>query len=167
MMLDIKKYYLYCMGEGYLDKRRYSEDAAHEKMLNRVLQDNLDQTFRASQRAPLSQAREPQAFWLNLFPQPSWLQRAVLVVLKPVQVVIVFIRNLFQPPQPRPGEQPFKGAVLEKMMSQIFAFFFGNKKDKVDEKEKEKRFLEDFNDPEIWGKRVVESSNGSGFGGQR
>jgi hypothetical protein len=171
-VIDIKKYYLFCMGEGYLDKRRYSEDLGHEKQLQRVVQDNQDQTLRqALQLRSARLAGGDIPLQQPLFPQPTGLQQTLLTVLRPVQVVVANLRALMDAMMQRlaQGNQAApKGNVLEKLMSQMFVFFFGTKKSQLDEKEKEKREAQDFADSDIFGKRVVEGANGSGFSsGQR
>jgi hypothetical protein len=169
-MPDINKFYLFCMGEGYLDKRRYQEEVGHEKSINRVLRDTQEATVRFETRQ-LSEPRLsiPLPSLVNKFFQAT--QEVVQAFIKPFQTAFSFFRSLFQqekPEKPVPFffGNPFKGPILERVISQIFTFFFGDKKDKTEEKEK--RNKEDYSQSDVFGKRVVEESNGSGFSsGQR
>lgn len=170
-MVDIKKYYLYCMGEGYLDKRRYSEDASHERATTRVFQDQQDKLYQSLLRQPPDTMRQQQL--LQPFVPTTPLQQLMFTLLRPIQFMVVstrelltaLLRKLTQQQQPLPGQQPQKGNVFERILAQVMGFFRPKSKDNPEERDKEQRFLEDFNDAEIWGRRVVEKPNGSGLGG--
>jgi hypothetical protein len=170
-MVDIKKYYLFCMGEAYLDKRRYQDELGQEKMQNRVMRDHLEQAMRAATQPSLTAPRPglQQQPVLNPFmAPPTFFQRVMQSVTRPLQGALQFLRNLFRPnanrPQASPQQQVMKGPVLEQIIGQVLGFFFGSKKDKLDEKKQ--RELEDYNDPEIWSRRMVEETSGSGFSNQ-
>lgn len=166
-MIDINKYYLFCMGEGYLDKRRYSDDLGQEKMSQRVMQDNKDL---AVLKAQLPRTREPEPLPdLSLYQNPNLFQKGILFFMKPIQMTMAFVKQMVQLPIQWIAllNAPAKGQLLERLVSQLFSFFFGGKKDKTEE-EKEKRAKEDFNHEDVWGKRAVEGTNASGFSsGQR
>jgi hypothetical protein len=170
-MLDIKKYYLYCMGEGYLDKRRFGEDLSLEKATQRVFQGQQDETLQkmllAANRANPNQS-QPTLMASTPF------QQMMFSLLRPVQVTVSSVRewlsaflqklNLPQQQTANPHQAP-KGNLFERLLAQVFGFFKPKQKATAEEKEREQRFLEDHNDESIWGRRFVESSSGAGSGG--
>jgi hypothetical protein len=78
--------------------------------------------------------------------------------------------------QPTPQKPPFLLSVLtinglqtlnsnfERIASQIAGFFYGNRKEKPADDEKQRRGLNDFFTLDFLGERKVEESNQSGFG---
>lgn len=169
-MLDIKKYYLYCMGEGYLDKKRFGEDLALEKSTQRVFQGQQDETLQkmllAANRGNPMQA-QPQMVTITPF------QQMMFALLRPVQVTVssvrewlsAFLQKMMPQQQPTNPHQAPKGNLFERLLAQAFGFFKPKQKTTAEEKEREQRFLEDYNDESVWGRRFVESSSGAGSGG--
>lgn len=60
----------------------------------------------------------------------------------------------------------FLGPRLERIIAQVLGFFYGNRRDTVDEKERDKRRRNDFLNLDLMGERKVEQSHQGGFGGQ-
>ena len=164
--MDIQKYYQYCCGEGYLDKRRYNEDAAFERGQNRVSRDVAETLYTSSQR--LANYRYGGAsenpFAANTLPgyqNFTGFQRVLGGLLQPLLNTALLLQALSRSttlplPNAFAGLLNRSGQQMEAVVGQVLSFFFGHKKDKTDEKEK--RELNDLGIPDIFGNRVVEES---------
>jgi ATP-dependent exoDNAse (exonuclease V) beta subunit len=97
----------------------------------------------------------------------------MFALLKPVQIMVssakewlsAFLQKLMPQQQTATPHQAPKGNLFERLLAQVFGFFKPKQKDNPEEKEREQRFLEDYNDESVWGRRFVESSSGAGSGG--
>lgn len=166
--VDVNKYYLFCMGIGYLDRKRYNADLAHERGLEQVFFARQATENKAQQTAFL-QPRQP--FFLT--------QGEARQQQNPVQQ---FFANLFQPVQGfaawiarfLPGNNPAQNqqnaamllqpgrvlAGMESVLNKVVSFFFGFKKDKTEERKK--RDDDDFADTDLFTRRTVEKSFAGG-----
>lgn len=163
--LNIYKYIAYCAGFGYLDKRRFADDMAHNRAVNRETQSRLDQLLYTMQRLatepvlPQNQFQNPVLRTIQNFTH-DMLQRFVYIPLQRVMGFTV------------PVAQNIAAAVngvavrtlgfLDRAMGQILSFFYGFKKDR--QEEQDRRDKDEFPDSDYFTRRVVESTMGGGQG---
>jgi hypothetical protein len=102
---------------------------------------------------------------------PTFIQRVFSQLTQPFQQMVRMVQSFFQALPQLPNALAnllTKGALMERMASQIMTFFFGSKKSEREEKEeKEKRFQADVQEENLFMLGTVEQSNGSAFGGGR
>lgn len=163
-MFDIKRAYLYCMGESVLDKRKFSEDTALNRQQQRASWDQLSQLQQMNRiQRPNMQGDVPQP----QMPMPRFMQGIVQFMARPlalVQQMSQGLQRLVQLPlDAMRAAAQMTGAKLESAVSQILTFFFGFKKDKTEEKEK--REQHNFFLDSLTGERKVEESHQGNMGG--
>lgn len=164
-MLQVQKYIEYCMGFGYLNKKRYADDLAQQRGLERVLDARLDQLLKAAQTA-VPGAQAPVAV-PPAAQDPTRFQRLLQLLATPFQAVYNRLPMLL----PAPLLNTLGAAVttvrtnLEQALGKILSFFYGFKKEKTEEREK--RDKDDFAKTDLFSRRTVDATTGGGHGGKR
>lgn len=152
------------MGFGYLNKRKYADDLAHQRGLDRTIQDGVDRMMRAAQSAALTPPRDPRAENPPRAPQwiqqgMSWMGNMPRVLFQWVLPVVVNI------PQALQNAVSLPRVAMEQAIGKVLSFFFGEKK--LKEEEKERRERDDFAESDFYIKPTVEGSSGAGSNAQK
>lgn len=166
IQIQIQKYFEYCMGNGYLNKSAYANDLANVRSQNRLIEAAMDRLMaaqklkEAAQNQPLPQ-QQPQTP-----AQPNAFLRVFQAVTQPVVQMFSWVFTAGQSIALATGNTVGRTVgALEQAFSKVLSFFFGFKKDKNDEKEKRER--DDFAETDLFTRRVVDDTQGSGHGSAR
>lgn len=163
-MFDVKREYWSCMGESVLKKSKFDQDVANAHTQERGHLDNLAAMYTQAvqQNAGQTAVLQPQPPALPFI--PALIQTGVRLLMQPVRVLVNILQAMVQ-------IVPMTAAVVgqaiaraEKVIAQIWVFFFGQRKERTEE-EKDNRKQNDFLQLSLQGERKVESSEGAGLGG--
>jgi predicted ribosome quality control (RQC) complex YloA/Tae2 family protein len=144
--VSISKFVLYCMGEGWVDQRKYGHALREAKTADfkqSLITDVLTNNQRILQETRAS-LLNPPAILPNLFKQFA----QIFVALPLFQA----LKALFSPALPEQTKLPLWMMGLftamakpsESVLSTLASFFFGTKKSRSEKEEAEKKLREDF-----------------------